>query len=110
MGKRIGLVRRPEAEIGAFITDAAHFADYFEGDLVVFDHPFKILADAPFHVPHELGEVPGTAVLEDPGTTGGKVYWTQADRDKWNANTFTVRSSDPNNRNIAIRVRKRIGG
>jgi len=85
------------------------WADSFEGDQVgPFDHPEGIGADQPFDVAHALGQVPGaTLVVEDPGYTGKGVYATSDDRARWNAETITLRSSDPTNKNIVIRLRRR---
>lgn len=84
------------------------WAEYMEGDQVgPFDHPEGVAADAPFDVAHQLGQTPGSMAVEDPGYTGRGVYATSEDRERWNADTVTLRSADPTNKNIVIRVRRK---
>ena len=84
------------------------WAQSFEGDLTPpFDHPQGIPADSPFEVEHSLGEIPGSMAVEDPGFTGKGVYATAQDREAWTSTSITVRSPDPTNKNITVRVRRR---
>jgi hypothetical protein len=111
MGARVGLkkpVHHSDPDVNDFMESAETFADAMEGDLVIFDHPSNVPAGGAIQVRHDLGEVPGSMVVEDPGYTGGRVYATMLDREKWTKTTITVRSDDAANRQIAIRVRKRI--
>ncbi len=79
-----------------------------EGDQVgPFDHPEGVPADSPFQVEHELGEVPGSFAIEDPGYTGRGVYANADDREAWTDATVMLRSPDTTNKNIVIRVRRR---
>lgn len=102
-----GVQGHDDPVVDAFMRDADVWAKGFEGDLVTFDHPEGIPADAPFDVGHELGEAPGGFALVDPGYTGKGCYATSEDREKWSDSTITVRSADPSNKNIVIRVRRR---
>ena len=111
MGQRFGFKKssiHPDPDVNDALDSVEDFADGIEGDLVVFDHPKGHPAGIAFQVRHDLGEIPGSMAIEDPGYTGGKVFATRADREKWTAETITIRSDDTANRQIAIRVRKRV--
>lgn len=92
-----------------YMNRAHGWASSFEGDLVgPFDHPSGIAVDAPFEVEHSLGELPGSIAVEDPGFTGKGVYATADDRDKWTSTSIVLRSPDANNKNITVRLRRRL--
>lgn len=107
---KIGLTvtgHHSDPTLDAQMKHAVAWGTTFEGDQVgPFDHPEGVAADAPFVVAHELGEKPGSFALEDPGYTGKGVYATAEDRLEWNEETVTLRSPDPTNQNIVIRVRR----
>jgi len=97
-----------DPQIKEFMDDSHGWVGAFEGDLTdPFEHPKGIARGAPFEVSHQLGEVPGSISIEDPGFTGAGVYATAEDRDKWTSTSIVVRSNDEANANITVRVRKR---
>lgn len=101
----------PDQIVDGHIKSTKQWANDFQGDLIgPFDHPAEAAADAPFQVAHELGQMPSGFSVEDPGYTGRGVYATEADRELWTDATITLRSPDPTNKHITVRVRRRFDG
>jgi len=106
---KIGFDLAGDAEdpmVDGFMKTIHGWGQKMEGDVVgPFDHPDGVAANAPFDVAHDLGEIPGSIAVEDPGYTGAGVYATAEDREKWTAEVLILRSSDESNKNVVIRVR-----
>lgn len=94
-----------DAVVGQHLTKMAHGLHRMQGDIVgPFDHPAGVDVDTPFDLEHSLSEVPTRFHVLDPGTTAGRIYATEEDRDGWTKSTVRLRSTDIYNKKVVIRV------